>query len=89
MSTSDKIHIKDHPNLSGWHDVNINNIGASYQLEANRLSVIDDGDVSGLDDLDIMTEAPIHHDILNGEYTEVLIIQGTTLRFNNNVISEF
>lgn len=71
----------------GCYDIDANNIDAVYKLSNGNLTIEDDGEVSGTDTNDLISEAPVHYMISNGAFTgniEVKAENNVVLKFENN-----
>lgn len=53
----------------GCYDIDANNIEAVYKLSDGNLTIEDDGEVSGTDANDLISEAPLHYMIGSGGFT--------------------
>lgn len=72
---------------AGWYDVQLSQIDAVYKVTTNDIEIQSDGDMTGSVDLDVLSDAPEHYDIANKGFTGVIELDGQTLKFVNNCIT--
>lgn len=61
-------------------------IGATYSLVGNTLTVLDDGDLSGATDESIMIVAPNHFAVKNSTFSGDIRCDRQTLHITNNKV---
>lgn len=70
---------------AGFYPVTLSDIAAVYNVTAEGIAIQDAGDVSGLSDNDIISEAPEHYDIKHGEFTgDITLEDGRVIPFKDN-----
>lgn len=70
---------------AGWYPVSISDISAVYELGEQGLKIKEDGNVSGMSELDVLAEAPEHYDIANQCFTDTIVLEnGKTIQIENS-----
>lgn len=72
---------------AGWYNVQLSQIDAVYKVTSTDIEIQSDGDMTGNIDLDVLSDAPEHYDIVNKVFTGYIELGGQQLKFVNNRIT--
>lgn len=72
----------------GWYPARVSKANATYSVNNGYITIIDDGDVAGLDEISVMSEAPAHFNISKNTFSGVVQLKQHAARLNfvNNIL---
>lgn len=72
----------------GWYNARVSKAHAAYSVTNGLITIIDDGDVAGLDEISVMSEAPAHFNISKNTFSGAVQLKESAARliFVNNIL---